>query len=215
MNPTVLFRKLKRNYVDHGLRTTITKSVRYLLKTVYDRQTYRIYMIDLTGHRPLTTMESEFGYKMIDMSDVNLINQVEALEEWLIGRVNEKLVNGGVCLVALDGDTVAGFNLVGFGRVEMPLVNTYRDFGRGNAWSEQITVNSKYRGKGLGADLRYNIFTELHKMGIRKFYGGTLSDNEPNLKLTRKVGFKEIADIRYSRTFTESNWSCNRVRHPA
>ncbi len=149
---------------------------------------------------------------MIGPDDTALISQVEELEEWLQGGVAAKLDDGGVCLVALDGETVAGFNIVAFGRVEMPLVKTHRDFGKGNAWSEQITVNNRYRGKGLGAELRYRIFAELKERGVRRFYGGTLSDNEPNLKLTRKVGFTEIADIRYCKRFTTKSWSCTRVR---
>jgi RimJ/RimL family protein N-acetyltransferase len=212
MGLDILYRKLKRNYVDHGLGTALRKGVQYLARPVYDTTTYRIYGIDLRRHTPRQFTEGEFTYRMIGRDDTALIEQVEGLEEWLQGGVAAKLQDGGACIVALDGETVAGFNLVAFGKVEMPLVKTHRDFGHGNAWSEQITVNSRYRGKGLGADLRYRIFAELKEMGVKRFYGGTLSDNEPNLKLTRKVGFTEIADIRYCRRFAAKSWSCVRVR---
>jgi hypothetical protein len=82
------------------------------------------------------------------------------MEEWLEGRLASKLAKGSLCLVAMDGNIVAGFNLVGFGEVHMPLVNGKRIFRNGSAWSEQITVNTKYRGKGLGSELRYHLRIE-------------------------------------------------------
>jgi len=56
------------------------------------------------------------------------------------------------------------------------------------------------------------MFDELKKRRFVKFYGGTLSNNKANLQLSRKVGFKEIADIRYSQCFTKKRWSCRRAR---
>jgi L-amino acid N-acyltransferase YncA len=212
MNFELLLKKFNRNVVDHGLSSAIKKSLLYSVKAFYDQQIYRIYAINLKDYNPKSLVKDDFSYKLIGVNDSGLIQQVEEMEEWLDGMLKEKLESGGLCLVALDKDTVAGFNLAAFGKVFMPLVNTHRDFRNGNALSEQITVNNNYRGKGLGASLRYNMFSELKNRGVRKYYGGTLSDNEPNLKLTRKVGFKEIADIHYSKVLRNSNWTCTRVR---
>jgi len=207
----VLYKKFKRNCTDHSLSYAVRKSVLYLIKALYEQQTYRIYRIDLRAYTANSEARSEFAYKLIGVDDVGLIKQIKSMEEWLSEELSLKLHAGAICLVALDDEVVAGFNLVSFGKVYMPLVKVYRDFGKTSAWSEQITVNNNYRGKGLGAELRYGVFEELKKLGIQKFYGGTLSDNEPNLKLTRKVGFKEIADIHYSKRLGSSSWSCRRV----
>jgi RimJ/RimL family protein N-acetyltransferase len=125
----------------------------------------------------------------------------------LQASVERRLRDGALCLAALDGRTVAGFNLVSFGRTRIDLIEAERSF-RKHAWSEQITVNPDYRGRGIASELRYRIFAELKARGIAKFYGGALALNEPSLKLARKVGFREIAEVRYRRVlyFRARSW---------
>jgi RimJ/RimL family protein N-acetyltransferase len=207
------YRKFTRNLRDYGVAITLRKSLGYLFGFLYDSTVYRLYGMDLEIIRPHQRQDGAFVYRLIDLCDTDCILQIEAMEEWLEGNLASKLARGSLCLVAMDGNIVAGFNLVGFGEVHMPLVNGKRNFRKGSAWSEQITVNNKYRGKGLGSELRYRMFAELKRQGYKKFYGGTLSSNLANLKLTRKVGFKEIADIRYVKLFTMERWRLERVRN--
>ena len=207
------YRKFARNLHDYGIAITLRKSLGHLFGFLYDSTVYRIYGMDLDTSDIPQCRDGGFVYRRIDPSDADCIRQIEAMEEWLEGRLLAKLVKGGLCLVAMDGNVVAGFNLVGFGEARMPLVNGKRNFRSGSAWSEQITVNNKYRGKGLGSELRYRMFEELKRLGYKKFYGGTLSNNQANLKLTRKVGFKEIADIRYMKLLTMKRWRLKRVRN--
>jgi RimJ/RimL family protein N-acetyltransferase len=115
------------------------------------------------------------------------------------------------CVVAIDGNQVAGFNAISFGRVSMPLVRTDRTFRAQEAWSDQITVSKNYRGKGLATDLRLEAFKFLSERGIKKFYGGTLPANIPNRKLSRKVGFQELGNIRYKKLLMHRKWSFERT----
>lgn len=207
-----LYRKFTRNLRDYGVAITLRKSLGRLFGFLYDTTIYRIYGMDLEKSHPSQRRDGEFAYRLIAPSDTDCILQIEAMEEWLEGNLGAKLAKGSLCLAAMDGSVVAGFNLVGFGEVHMPLVNGKRNFRKGSAWSEQITVNNRYRGKGLGSELRYRMFAELKRQGYRKFYGGTLSNNQANLRLTRKVGFKEIADIRYMKLLTMERWRLERVR---
>ncbi|MGZ9148331.1 MAG: N-acetyltransferase family protein [Candidatus Deferrimicrobiaceae bacterium] len=207
------YRKFTRNLRDYGIAITLRKSLGRLFGFLYDSTVYRIYGMDLEKSRVAQRPDGAFTYRVIASSDTDCILQIEAMEEWLEGSLASKLAKGSLCLVAMDGNVVAGFNLVGFGEVHMPLVNGKRNFRNGSAWSEQITVNNKYRGKGLGSELRYRMFEELKRQGYKKFYGGTRSNNQANLKLTRKVGFKEIADIRYMKLLTMERWRLERVRN--
>lgn len=208
-----LTKKFKRNIRDYGPLITLYKMFRFLICFIYGSTVYRIYMIDLRKFAPRPNTSNEFKFKSIDESDTDFIRQIEAMEEWLQGTVTSKLAGGSLCLVALDKTNVAGFNLASFGEVYMPLVRTKRVFRKGEGWSEQITVHTDYRRKGLGSDLRYQMFAELKRRGYRKLYGGTLSNNYANLKLSRKVGLNEIADIKYKYFMGMKQWRVVKVRN--
>lgn len=207
-----LINKFRRNFRDYGLTITLRKAMGQMFGFLYDSKEYRIYMVDLRKCNPERREGGEFLYRLITPDDLDYIRQIESMEEWLEGEVVNKLSKGGICLVAMMNGKMAGFNIASFGEVEMPLVKVKRAFRKGEAWSEQITVSKEYRGKGLGTEIRFRMFDELKKRRFVKFYGGTLSNNKANLQLSRKVGFKEIADIRYSQCFTKKRWSCRRAR---
>jgi RimJ/RimL family protein N-acetyltransferase len=65
---------------------------------------------------------------------------------------------------------------------------------------------------GLATVLRRQAFLVLGSQGISKFYGGTLPSNIANRKLSKKVGFQEIADIHYRKILNSKKWSVKRVR---
>jgi len=67
---------------------------------------------------------------------------------------------GRKCLVALDGKRVAGFNLVSFERIHLPVVHYRRPWVRTRP-SRADHVSRDYRGKGLAATLRFEIFRAL------------------------------------------------------
>jgi ribosomal protein S18 acetylase RimI-like enzyme len=213
MSPVTAIKKIRRNFRDYGVTATVQKSLAALVAFAYESKTYRIYRkeIDLsvdTGGPPPDT----FNLHVLEKGDSDFIAQVEEMEEWLTGKVREMLNEGSLCVLLLERNKVAGFNLFSVGEVYMPLVNVTRTFRSHEAWSEQITVHKDYRGMGLATVLRRQAFQELGNRGIRKFYGGTLPSNIANRKLSKKVGFREIADIHYRKILNSSNWFVKRVR---
>lgn len=197
MKNATLTRKISRNIEDYGPKIAIKKGLAYLLRPFYNNAVYRIYGIDLRNWEVREVDRDDFIFQIVDGEDSEIINQIEAMEEWLRGKLKAKVEKGRLCLVALDKEQVAGFNLIAFGEVFLPLDRLRKVFEADEAWSEHITVNKGYRRRGLGSDLRYKVFLELRKIGIKKLYGGTFIDNEPNLRLSRKVGFLELNDIHY------------------
>jgi L-amino acid N-acyltransferase YncA len=205
-------RKIKRNWQDYGALSTIKKSLAYLLKPVFERVTYRLYRIRTDAGVSSGAEGDQFVYRLAEPDDSEIISQIEAIEEWLSGKLRKKLVDGEICLVALDGKRVAGFNLVAFGKVYIPLIKKQRVFRPREAWSEQITVHTAYRKRGLASTLRRRMFVELGRRNIKKLYGGTLRENQGSLKLSAKVGFEVFADVKYTGVLGYKTYRFRRVR---
>jgi len=213
-NTPLLVAKFLRNAQDYGIRVALRKSTEFLFAFIYEKKRYRIYAIDFTRSERRPPKQDDFAYRIVLPEDMEIIRQIEGMEEWLRGRVVSMLRNGSICLAAMDDGKVAGFNLVSFGDIYMIFVKKKRRFRKGEAWSEQITVNKAYRGKNLGTALRLCMFDELRGRGIRKFYGGTMPDNKANLSLTRKVGFRELFDSEYRKIFAMKSWKYRRIPRP-
>ena len=160
---------------------------------------------------PAGDVPSGLIIRFADESDVQILRQVENIAEWLKGSMEEKIRSGDLCLVALSGDVVEGFNIAAFGTVYIPLIRRERRFRGSEAWSEHIAVQPDFRKRGLAAHLRYRMFEELASRGIKRFYGGTLSTNIPALKLAQKVGFKTLADIVYISVLGRKCWRFKRA----
>ena len=205
--------KVQRNLQDYGWHITIKKALAYLVRSVYFRQVYRIYRINLDATKPPEELKNHnFTFKILTAQNVDMIAQIESIAEWLRGQLTEAISAGQMCLVALDGDEVAGFNLINFDHATLVLVNLKKKLRRDFAWSEHIAVKKKFRKTGLGSQLRFRIFQELKRRGIRRLYGGTLRSNIASLNLARSVGFKEIGDIHYRKFFSFEKWRYKRVR---
>ena len=208
-----LAHKIHRNLQDYGWQITLKKALAYLVRSVYFRQVYRIYRINLDGTLPPADLANhQFTFKILTPQNVGMIAQVENVAEWLRGQLTGAIAGGQLCLVALDGDQVAGFNLINFDHATLVLVNLEKKLRKGFAWSEHIAVKKEFRKTGLGSQLRYRIFQELKRRGIRRLYGGTLRSNTASLALTRSVGFKEIGDIHYRKVLSFQKWWYTRVR---
>ncbi|HLG59286.1 MAG TPA: GNAT family N-acetyltransferase [Vicinamibacterales bacterium] len=197
---TVLTRKFERNWEDYGLRAAVSKTLLYGLRIVYEQADYRLYRIDL-ARKATEAPSGPYGveFRFVGVNDNEVINEIEHNSEWLRDTVRERLAAGAVCLAAFEDGALAGFNLVSFGAVFMPLVHVSRTFRDDEAWSEQIATVKTYRKKGLASQLRLRMFEELRRRGIRTFYGGARTDNGPSLGLARRVGFEEFVEIRYRR----------------
>jgi GNAT superfamily N-acetyltransferase len=204
-------RKIKRNLRDHGLWRTLVKTLLELLHPVFHARTYRLYRADLRQVAIPDRPDPAFVFRLLTPGDVASVRQIEDLEEWLRGTLQQRLAQGAICLLALDGDRVAGFNLVTFTGIHIPVVHYLRRLRPGDAFSEQITVHPEYRGRGLGSTLRHEIFRILRQQGKRRLYGGTDAHNGPNLALCRKVGLKEVADVRYQKLLRRKLTTVRRI----
>ena len=114
-------------------------------------------------------------------------------------------------MVALAGHRIAGFNLISFGNVYIPLMGMTRRFRPCTAWSSHIAVHKDFRKRGLASQIRYAVLRELEEVGCKRLYGGTLSHNIPALKLTRRIGFQEFVDVHYTRALWRRMWRYVRV----
>jgi GNAT superfamily N-acetyltransferase len=207
-------RKFERNLQDHGLGTALTKSFAYVWKILYQHSAYRLYKINLRDEETELPFEVErVEFRFIDERDENAVAEIEDNSEWLSGTLKQRLTSGALCLAAFENGRLAGFNLVSFGDVFMPLVNLSRTFRRDEAWSEQIATVKSFRKKGLASQLRYRVFEELRRRGIRKFYGGALTDNVASLRLARRVGFHEFVEVRYTRVLQFQKWQYVKVQN--
>ena len=207
-------RKFERNLQDYGLKIALSKAFAYVFKVFYEHTAYRLYKINLRSEQTEAPSElSDVEFRFIDERDENAVTQIEDNSEWLSGTLKQRLASGAICLAAFEGGQLAGFNLVSFGNVFMPLVKLSRTFRKDAAWSEQIATVKTFRKKGLASQLRYRVFEELRRHGIRKFYGGALTDNIASLKLARRVGFHEFVEVRYTRVFRFKKWQYVKVQH--
>jgi GNAT superfamily N-acetyltransferase len=209
----VLLKKFIRNLNDYGFLIAIKKLITYPFEKIYKRKDYLIYKKDLQRYIPNEKTNPLFEYKFYEGHSINehIVNQILAMEEWLIDKIKFILKHGGLCIVALDGDKVAGFNLVSFNEVYMPLLELKKKFRKDQAWSEQITVSKDYRKHGLGSILRYKMFNELKKRGYRSLYGGTMWDNWSNIELSKKVGFEIFVKISFKRIFNNKKYTYHRI----
>jgi GNAT superfamily N-acetyltransferase len=207
-----ILKKIRRNINDYGLRITLNKGIARLVKLFYENRTYRIYVKYLDKHTDSSSADDGFVYKLINAADDHFIRQIEDMEEWLHDKVKNKLQQGSLCLVALDGTAVAGFNLVSLAEGCLPLIYFKKKLRPGTAWSEHITVHKDYRGRRLASTIRARMFEVLKKRGVRKFYGGAQVENIASLKLARRVGFVEFADMQYRKVLNRKSLHCRRYR---
>ena len=209
----LLLKKFKRNLSDYGFLIAVKKIFTYPFEKIYRRKDYLIYKKDLSKYVPNEKTNPSFEYKFYDSHnfDKKVIDQILSMEEWLTDKMESILKYGGLCATALDGEKVAGFNLVCFNEVFMPLLELNKKFRKDQAWSEQITVSKDYRKQGLGSILRYKMFNELKSRGYRALYGGTMWDNWSNIELSKKVGFEIFVKVSFKRLFNNKKYTYHRI----
>jgi GNAT superfamily N-acetyltransferase len=153
--------------------------------------------VDLTQTAFAHQTSTDFVYRKLSSDDHDLITQIIKMEEWLGTQFSFNFESDWMCLVAINKNQVAGFNLINYKRISLPNVNYTRKLKNHTAFSEQISVYPLCRGKGLGTQMRLKTFEILREEGIRYLYGGTDKKNTANLGLCRKVGLTEIANVNF------------------
>jgi len=206
-----IVKKIKRNFDDYGFFRTLNKILISITQPVFYSRTYRLYRADLDKVVVPDVTDASFKFHLLECGETSYLQQISNMAEWFENTIDGHMASGAQCLLALDGDTVAGFNLVTYDRIHLPVVHYSRRLRPKQAYSDQIMVHKTYRGRGLGASLRWEIYRCLHAQGMRFFYGGTDAKNEANLALCRKVGLKEIAEIRYLKLLWSNSVTVRRV----
>ena len=209
----LIWKKINRNIRDYGFGLFMKEMAERALGPVFGTRTYHIYIVDLDK---VTIKRSPpppgIEIRFIGPEESELVAQIEDMEEWLHGKVAGKLGKGQKCLVAVNGKEVAGFNLISFDALNVPAVRLCKPLRASECASEQITVHPKFRGMGLGSDLRSAFFLAMKEAGFRRIYGGTDATNAANRALTKKVGFKIFAKARFMRVMGRKSLRISRLR---
>lgn len=212
--------KFIRNIRDYGLHVTFVKILNFVIRPIYVKTVFRIYSINTEVYRTLPHGNENMHLRLLTAEDVGMIKQIEASAEWLRGQLQAKLAQGGICMVATTGEDVVAFNLVSLRQTFVPLANLDWVPDGKEAWSEHIATHKNWRRRRLALKLRRRILYELNLRGIERLFGGTLRSNLPSLKLARKIGFKELGDLYYTKYFVYRCWRYDKltdesaVRHP-
>jgi GNAT superfamily N-acetyltransferase len=190
--------KLRRHARDYGISHTLRTVALYPLAWLFVARSYRISRLDLTTVQPLDSGDKALQYRFITAADQEIIRQIEAMEEWLEGLITPKLEAGDLCVVAMDGNDVAGFKFVTFGR-RIGIIDWTRAPRPGTAWVYMVAVRRDLRGHGIASELRNRMAAELRRRGIARLYSGVMTFNVPSLRSQRKGGYREIVNVRFRR----------------
>jgi hypothetical protein len=212
MRQPYLVKKFKRNVNDYGSLAAAGKVFRYLLSPFFEHITYRVYAIDLTDLAVPRVERDDVVFRVVGQEDTGIIEQITCMEEWLEGQLKTKLLRNGLCIAAMEGHKVAGFNLISFSTVYLPLMKLHKSLNSYEAWSEQITVAKNFRKKKLATDIRYFTLQQLQKRGIAQLYGATQISNTASLHLAQKVGFRYIEDIHYFNLLGYKTWKYRKIK---
>lgn len=193
-----LIRKTRRNITDFGIAYTALKIGKGLFGIVYDCKALIIYELNfsqnyepnkLSGIRIRTLQPHEHAY----------FSQIVEMEEWLENKISNRIEENGVCIIALTGDEVIGFNLIGFDWVELPLLRIRVQLKKDEAWSEQISVKKEYRKQGVANEIRKVTYDILKQKRIIKLYGHRASYNYASKMSAKKFTKNEIVSARYTK----------------
>jgi hypothetical protein len=208
----ILSHRIVRNLEDHGFAVTAKKVLLTILAPIFTSRSYLIYMRNLQDLKPAAVRNTGLEFMWLQPEDEGEIKQIGEMEEWLSETLKSKLIKGAICLAAMDGGTVAGFNLIDLQEMTIPLLHFKRKLCTGSAWSDHISVNKAYRKSGLGSDLRNLASIELAARGIRRFYGSTQPDNLASLRLATNTGFMVFCRIKFVKLLSFKKWFFKRVR---
>ena len=201
MHFKILKNKLLRNFNDYGFWICLKKTIFYLFKPFYENIVSIVYKVDLENIDLKAVNKSDFFLKLVNIKDINLINQIEEMEEWLQDKMKSKLLTNGICMAFLHKDKVIGFYLASLGEVFLPLLKLKVTLRLNEAWGEQITIHKSYRRKGLAAELKNRIYIELKERGINTIYAAAAVYNKATLKSAEKFSFNQLVKVQYLKIF--------------
>jgi ribosomal protein S18 acetylase RimI-like enzyme len=206
------WRSIERNLNDYGLSETLSKLIRRIIAPIYENYTYRLYCIEShLKQRVRPESSPRFILRLVEPGDLPIIHQIEKIAEWLEGNIENLLKENYICVVALDGQKLAGFNLISLEYAHIPLLKLDWKLADDEAWSEQITVHNDYRRQGVGLALRQMALNVLKQRGRKKFCGGALISNVMSLNLAKKAGYTFTEDVQYLKILKYKKWKRREV----
>lgn len=212
MSSIAVFKKIRRNARDYGVRTCAAKMLAASVSALYEKRVYRLYRIDVQSRDWQWPKSMRFRFRLLELPDPDTIKQMERIADCVEGVVEPTLAASGLCCVVTEGPRVVGFNLVNVRSMNIPLIQVRRTLRPDDAWSEHIAVEKTFRNLGLATEIRSCVLAELKRRGYRYLYGGTLASNIASLRLARAVGFRELVDITYTKRFGRRDYKIKRVR---
>jgi len=201
-NNLIIFKKkVARNFRDYGLLSCLKKSALFLAKPIYEKSNVVLFKTEIKNIDGKELYQGDLDCKLVESKDTYIINQIEEMEEWLIGKLYSSLENKKLCIVALKNKKVIGFCLISLSEIYLPLLYLKVLLENDEAFSEQITVHKKYRRKGVGTQIRFMAYMELKKKGINKIYSSASINKIASIRSIEKVGGKKIGRFFYKNVF--------------
>jgi ribosomal protein S18 acetylase RimI-like enzyme len=142
------------------------------------------YTIRLANISDLEQVAKLFEYILGSLEYYNSLAKETELKKYTPSRLSEKLADDPLSiLVAIDSDE----KVIGF---------AFSHFDDYTVWLDWFGVDPGLRHYGIGQSLLERTFDASKKRGAHKIWCDSRSTNEPSKLLLRKVGFKEIVEIK-------------------
>jgi GNAT superfamily N-acetyltransferase len=202
MKYQIIKRKILRNLNDYGFLVFFKKMLSYPVKPFFENVGLILYTIDLDNIQEEIAKQNGLSFKLVGAKDHLLIDAIEDIEEWLRGRVKEKLLNNAICMAILGGKQLLGFYLASFGEGHIPLLRLRVIAGKGEVWADQITIERGSRKLGLATELKRSIYGEFKRRGIKTIFAATRVYNKASLESARKFGIQKAFRFNYIKLFT-------------
>ena len=197
---------LRDSGVKHTLRRILEET---LLGKLYLSRQFIVYEKQLTELDPVRLGNPNLSFSFVSLDNQDILEQMEKLSGWPQDLVATRLADSGECLVAVDNNGLAGFNLVGYGNIYIHYLDRHLTLSDSEAWSYQIFVSPPYRRSGVATDLRHIMFRHLASKGYTKLLGGYLSSNVKAGMLAESLGFVEREKVTLVKML---NWKRYRVQ---
>ena len=200
-NLKIFKKKLSRNFRDYGFWVCLKKTICYFAKPIYEKTNVVLFKTNLENIDGKKSYQSNLDYKWVESKDAYIIKQIEEMEEWLSGKLEAFLGKKKLCLAALKSNKVIGFYLISLRDIYLPSLCLQVLLKDDEAFGEQITVQKKFRKKGLASEMRSVAYMELKKRGIKTIFATILVDNLASIKANKRGGGKRIGQLIYQNVF--------------
>jgi hypothetical protein len=193
-----LIKKTKRNINDFGMAYTSFKIIKALFEILYESKALIIYELNFTKGYEAKKIDG-VTIRPLRPDEYAYIAQIVEMEEWLENTIANRITQNGICIVAIKGGQLIGFNLIAYDWIELPLLKIKVDMRSDEAWSEQISVKKEYRKKGIANEMRKATYKILKQKRIVKLYGHRAGYNYASKMSASKFTKNEILYAQYNK----------------